>query len=599
MTEASAVRLAVRAIARDFSIGSFTGSLWSFMLLGHFGRNSLFADLLLLISCAVGYSAFWTFVSWTAHPRAAASSRAGSSGFSSLFVVSVLSVYMCVLLSFYLPARGVTWFAVGATCLILILVSIGGRSLTASALAQRVPSPRFLNYASLVLLAIVFGGMLWEQRANLGNASLGAATPSARQSATVQRAQVTLLGSDGVDWVLLNRLVAEGLLPNIKQLMEEGVAAPLQTFSDKSPLIWTSIATGVTPEAHGVRGFVWPYLRGTQVFLPHSRFDFIGKAAAHVVDYREMRPFSSSNRTARAIWEIASLLDRRVLLVNWWATYPAEAVRGAVVSDYSFPSERIDREELQKMSQIGRLAFPEGVQRVAFDTMLEFVGDRRVSVSEDPEVPAQERNDFFVVRDQLAARVFHALDDPRFDIRFLFLNAADAPSHIYTFDVFGDNVDEVRPPRVPQAQEGYLWDTLVVDAYIRLDEEVGQTLRSVGEKDLFLMVSDHGWRYDGTSHWRRPEGVLVIRGPGIRRGLRIPSAHVYDVFPTLCYLLGLPISEEVEGRVVWNAFEQDFVHRNVPQTVRSYGKRSDPHLPSATELDRDHIERLRSLGYVE
>jgi hypothetical protein len=569
------------------------------MLLGHFGRNSLFADLLLLISYAVGYSAFWTFVSWMARPRAAASSHVGSLSFSSLFVVAVLSVYMCVLLSFYHPAHGFTWFAAGASCLILILLWIGGRSLTASALAQRVPSASFLNYASVVLLGIVLGGMLWERGANLGIASLGAVTPSARQSATTRRAQVTLLGSDGVDWVLLNRLVAQGLLPNIKRLMEEGVAAPLQTFTDKSPLIWTSIATGVTPDAHGVRDFVWPYLRGRQVFLPHSRFDFIGKAAAHVVDYREMRPFSSSNRTARAIWEIASLLDRHVLLVNWWATYPAEAITGSVVSDYSFPSERIDREELEKMSQIGRLAFPEGVQRVAFDTMLEFVGDRRVKISEDPEVPARDRNDFFVVRDQLAARVFHALNDPRFDIRFLFLNAADAPSHIYTFDIFGDNIDEIRPRRVSQAQGEYLWDTLVVDAYIRLDEEVGQTLQAVGEEDLFLMVSDHGWRYDGTSHWRRPEGVLIIRGPGIRRGHKIPSAHVYDVFPTLCYLLGLPISAEVEGRVVWNAFEQDFVRRNAPQTVKSYGKRSDPHLPSATELDRDHIERLRSLGYVE
>ena len=88
------------------------------MLLGHFGRNALFADLLLLISYAVVYSAFWAFVSWLARLRAAASSPVRSSSFFSLFVVAVLSVYLYVLLSIYFPVNGVTWFAAGASCLI-------------------------------------------------------------------------------------------------------------------------------------------------------------------------------------------------------------------------------------------------------------------------------------------------------------------------------------------------------------------------------------------------------------------------------------------------------------------------------------------------
>jgi len=599
MTDPSAAAPAIRDFARNCSLGVFAGILWSFLLMGHFGRNPLLADLVLVLSYAIGYSAFWIFVSWIARPRATAPDYQARSSFSSFFVVALLSVYLYVLLSVYLPAHGVTWFAAGASCATLVLVWLGGRSLTASALAPRVPTPRVLNGASAVLLATLLGVMLWERREQVESASLETVRASAGYPSTTRHAQVTVFGADGVDWTLLNRLVAEGLLPNTKRLMDEGVAAPLQTFDEKSPLIWTSIATGVTPETHGVQDFVWPYLRGTQIFLPHARLDFLGKMLARFVSYREMRPFSSSNRKARAIWEIATLLGRRVLLVNWWATYPAEAVNGSNVSDYSFPSERIDREELRTMSRIGRLAFPESAQRVAFDTMLAFVGERRVTISEDPKVPARERNNFFVVRDQLASTVFHALNNPGFDLRLLFLNAADAPSHIYSFDVFGDNIDEIRPPRLSQSQADYLWDALVVDAYLRLDEELGKVLQSLGEEDFFFMVSDHGWRYDGTSHWRRPDGVLMIRGPGIRRGHKVPSAHVYDVFPTLCYSLGLPISTEVEGRVVWKAFEPDFVRRNGPQTVKSYGRRSDPGLPSPTELDRDHVERLRTLGYVE
>lgn len=121
----------------------------------------------------------------------------------------------------------------------------------------------------------------------------------------------------------------------------------------------------------------------------------------------------------------------------------------------------------------------------------------------------------------------------------------------------------------------------------------------MSDDDYFLVVSDHGWSYDGTSHWRRPEGVMIVRGPGIRKNERLQPAHVYDVFPTLCYLLALPISDEVEGKVVWNALQDDFVRLNPPTTIESYGNRSDAGLPSMTDLDRDHMERLRALGYIE
>lgn len=596
MTELSAVARAVGARV-DFSVGLFTGSLWSFLLIGQFGRNSLGVDLALFASYVAAYSVGWAGVSWMARPRVGSAYPAGAVN-SSLFVVLSLSLYLFGLLGFYLPARGVTWLAVGATCLALALIWSGRSYFASSPLARYAPSSKLLTGLSLILLTVLLGCLLWERGAPIGSPRARPITlaPSER---TTGNPSVTVLGADGVDWVLLNRLIAQDLLPNTKRLLHESAAAPLQTFTDKSPLIWTSIATGVTPEAHGVLDFVWPYFRGTEVFLPHSRFDFLGKAAARLIDYREMRPFSSSNRKARAIWEIASLLGRRVLMVNWWATYPAETMNGAVVSDYAFPSERIDRDELETLSRIGRLAYPPEIQRVSFDAMTDFVGERRVEISEDPGMPATERNAFFVVRDQLASEVFRALNDSSFDLRLLFLNAADAPSHVYTFDVFGESINEIREPRVSEEEAEQLWNALVIDAYLRLDEEVRRILEDVSDDDYFLIVSDHGWSYDGTSHWRRPEGVMIVRGPGIRKNERLQPAHVYDVFPTLCYLLALPISGEVEGKVVWNALQDDFVRLNPPTTIESYGNRSDAGLTSMTDLDRDHMERLRALGYVE
>jgi predicted AlkP superfamily phosphohydrolase/phosphomutase len=556
------------------------------MLLGHLGRNPLLADLILLAGYVLAYSLFFTLVSRGARPR----------GREAVFLTGI---YLFGLFGWYLPARGITWAAVATSGLVLPLVWIGSRRWDAfGPVARFLPRPRALNLMTPLLLLGLLGAIMWERWVRMAPGSARTAFRSSSPGA-LQSAGVTLIGADGIDWTVLNELVSEGRLPNMRRLMEQSSIAPLETFSAKSPLIWTSVATGVSPEAHGVVDFAWPYLKGTDWFLPHSRFDFLGKTAARALPYREMRPFSSSNRKARAIWEIASLLGRKALVVNWWATYPAEALNGAIISDYSFPSERIDRVELEKLSRIGGVAFPEPAQKVAFRTMVDFLGDRQISISNDPEVPATERNSFFVVRDHLASKVFHAFDDRSFDLRLLFLNAVDAPSHIYTFDVFGGNVDEIRAPRVPPEKAEALWEELVVDAYLRLDKEVGMVLTQVPEEDYLVIVSDHGWRYDGTSHWRMPDGVLVLRGPGIPQGQRLPRAHVYDVFPTICYLLGLPISEDGEGDVVWHAFASEFVRQHPVQSIKSYGARSLRDLPFAPELDRDHLERLRSLGYLQ
>lgn len=53
-----------------------------------------------------------------------------------------------------------------------------------------------------------------------------------------------------------------------------------------------------------------------------------------------------------------------------------------------------------------------------------------------------------------------------------------------------------------------------------------------------------------------PDGVLYLYGKGVKRGASIASTHVYDVVPTILSYFGLPLSEEFEGRIIEEAFEQ-------------------------------------------
>ena len=117
-----------------------------------------------------------------------------------------------------------------------------------------------------------------------------------------------MLGLDGVDPDVVALLVGEGKLPNFERLAREGASGRLTSAPPLlSPILWTTVATGREPLDHGVSGFV--------------TLDADG----------ERRPVSSRQRRVRALWNMLSESDRTVAVVGWWATWPAEEVRGTEI----------------------------------------------------------------------------------------------------------------------------------------------------------------------------------------------------------------------------------------------------------------------------
>ena len=69
-------------------------------------------------------------------------------------------------------------------------------------------------------------------------------------------ARVVLVGVDGAAWSVIDPLLAEGALPHFAALAKDGVSADLATVEPvNSPTVWTSIATGRSPAAHGITNF--------------------------------------------------------------------------------------------------------------------------------------------------------------------------------------------------------------------------------------------------------------------------------------------------------------------------------------------------------
>lgn len=69
--------------------------------------------------------------------------------------------------------------------------------------------------------------------------------------------KVVVIGLDGGTFTLLKPLVAEGLMPNFKRLLEEGAAGILEsTMPPMTGTAWTTFATGKHPSKHGVYDFL-------------------------------------------------------------------------------------------------------------------------------------------------------------------------------------------------------------------------------------------------------------------------------------------------------------------------------------------------------
>src|SRR5918996_235176 len=77
-----------------------------------------------------------------------------------------------------------------------------------------------------------------------------------RNSSSHADGPIYLIGLDGASWNLMNPLMEQGKLPNLRKLKEKGASGDLQSaFPAHSAFLWTTIGTGKTKEKHGIGDF--------------------------------------------------------------------------------------------------------------------------------------------------------------------------------------------------------------------------------------------------------------------------------------------------------------------------------------------------------
>jgi len=440
--------------------------------------------------------------------------------------------------------------------------------------------------------------------------ALAACLAACAGKAPADRGRVVIFGVDGADWQVIEPLVARGRLPHFKRLIDEGATGTLMSMQPSaSPSLWTTIATGVRPERHGIHGFV---VEGGGSPGDAARGE---EGRVEPATRREdVRPVTSGMRRAPAFWNILPRYGRKVGVVGWLVTWPAEPTNGYIVSSYlpyiyNWSTGRPLKGTI--VSGIPKQTFPEALAGelaaekvkpadIRPDMVLRFYEPDRVRTLSQDDRECVEGFLWSLACDETYRRIgLRLFEKYPVDLFAIYFGGVDVSSHRFWKFAHPDAMDYGVRPDEAAALGG------VIDAYyVYVDGLLGEYLDRVGKETTLVVLSDHGFKavlFPGkpmTSGHHRMEGVLALYGRGVRRGGKFEGAGLLDVLPTVFRLLDVPIARDLEGKVLLQALDPEFARVHPAAWVSTYGAAEHGEAPDESDLDRNVLQRLRSLGYI-
>jgi len=126
--------------------------------------------------------------------------------------------------------------------------------------------------------------------------------------------RVLVFGIDGATWKIMLPLMARGELPNFSSMAENGASGNLFCPDPVlSPVAWTTLATGVPKEIHGIEGFGGKGADGNEIL------------------------YNSRNVNTNTLWEIIEGNNRNAVVINWPYTWPVnETLKSTVVPGIAY-----------------------------------------------------------------------------------------------------------------------------------------------------------------------------------------------------------------------------------------------------------------------
>lgn len=273
---------------------------------------------------------------------------------------------------------------------------------------------------------------------------------------------VAVIGLDGTPYSFIEKEMAAGNLPHLRQLAERGRFVPLTSeIPTISSVAWASFMTGKNPGEHGIFGFTDRQPGSYDLYFPNY---------AHL----KAEPF----------WDRYSREGKRCCVLNVPSTYPARPLNGVLVSGFVAPSlERATypAEALDWLKQSGyRIDVDASKGRESLELLLE---------------------DLHVTLEKRREAMLHFWRQEQWDFFMCVFTGTDRLHHFVW-----RQYDEVDP----------VYHSEFLRYYRRLDEIVGEFVDLLPADTGLMMLSDHGFcslkRQVYINHLLQQEGLLAFRG---------------------------------------------------------------------------------------
>lgn len=404
--------------------------------------------------------------------------------------------------------------------------------------------------------------------------------------------KVLVIGWDAADWKVINPLIQQGKMPALKKLIDGGVSGRIKTLDPPlSPMLWTSIATGFRADKHGIKGFIEP-----------------------TPDGQGLRPVTTTSRNVKAIWNILNQENYKSNVVAWWPSNPAEPINGVMVSnlfqgankklskDWPMPKGTVHPKEMSDVLQDLRVHPSE----LTSSMILPFVPN----LKKNKDLLSEKRVNGVAKTLAHAASVHAAstyvMRETEWDFMAVYHDAIDHFSHLAM---------KFHPPQQDHIKDENFDDYKhVVEAgYLFHDMMLERTMDMIDDDTTVILVSDHGFHCDhlrpksipqepsGPAIEHNPYGVIVMNGPGIKKGEVFSGASVIDVTPTILTLFGLPVGKDMEGKVLTTCFDEavdpEFIESW--ENVEGDSGMHDADIQEDPWAAQEAMQQLVELGYID
>ncbi len=406
-----------------------------------------------------------------------------------------------------------------------------------------------------------------------------------------KKKKVLLIGWDAADWKIIGPLLAKGQMPTLKKLIDKGVYGNMSTMNPPySPMLWSSVATGKTPDKHGVLGFIeiMPNLKG-------------------------IRPVSVNSRKSKAIWNILHNQGFKSNIVGWWPSFPAEPINGVVVSD-RFQKVKKDPKEknplvkgcIHPKSLVKDLKnlrmFPYEITEAHIKPFIPNAAD----IDQEKDKGLNPFAKIMAENVSIHNAATHVMRMTDWDFMAVYYDLIDHFCHAYM---------KFHPPKLDMVpEESYnLYKDAVKGAYRFQDMMLDRMLELAGEDTNIIILSDHGFESGPRRIIKMPKypaapalehrqfGMFVASGPNIKKNEKVFGLSLIDIAPTVLHMFDLPIGKDMDGKVAldlfkdikkptyiesWEGVEGDFGQHKVLEEIDQLS-------------DHETMEQLIELGYID